>query len=165
MAQVQNTPGFFAGIGAAEARPDANYLRPGNYTLELTEAKAIKTRKGRAAFVVEARVVEGTGDGCNGPGDVVSHMVMMDTDGALSDVKGFAAAATGLAFDSVDEAGMTALVCPDQPLRGRTVLASARVKVTAKGVDFTKVTYSPDPAQAPLGAKGPATGGKGAKGK
>jgi hypothetical protein len=153
MVQTANVGGFFAGIDKAERRADANYLRPGSYSLELSEVKAITTRTRRNAFVIEAVVRTATEGSANAVGDRVSHMVMLDTDGALSDIKAFAAAATGLAFDEVDAAGMEALCGPAQPLRGRFVDAFARDKETKKGTAFTRITYSAPANQEPLGSK------------
>lgn len=156
MVQPVKAGGFFSGVNEADQRADANYLRPGAYTLVLTQVKAIQTRKKRNAFVIEAKVTVASEGAQNKVGDIVSHMVMMDTDGALSDIKAFASAATGLAFDEVDEAGMEALVSDAQPLRGRSVDAFARNKVTQRGGDFTRITYSAPAGQEPLGAKQPA---------
>jgi hypothetical protein len=58
MAQNANTTGFFGGIASAEQRPDANYLRPGAYTLEVLGLRAIVTRTQRRAFVAEFRVLD-----------------------------------------------------------------------------------------------------------
>lgn len=153
---IERVAGFFEGIEGAEQRSGGSYLRPGNCDAKLVECKAITTRAKRAAFVVELEIVESRG-GDNAVGSRRSWMVMMDSDSALSDVRGFAAAATGVQFSAVDGAAMERVVSPEQPLRNRLVRFVAENIETKKGATFTRVQWEAHPEQAPMGAKGTAT--------
>lgn len=132
--------GLFTGIEQAKVSEGGNYLKPGNFLLEILGIKTGKTRGGRAFFVVECKVLES--DNLQQPaGITVSWMVMLDQDMALPNIKKFAAAVTGSAIDEIDEAGIEYLVSDKQPLKGKKVGAQATNIKTKRDTDFTKVEW------------------------
>ncbi len=144
--------GFFAGAKAAKPNaPSGNYIRPGDYLLEILECKTIKSEGGKQGFVTNFKVIEATEGSSHKPGDEPSQWMDRASRYFLGDVKAFASAVMNVEFDAVDDKGLEKIAAQSQPLRGKRVRAHAFDKETkaTKGMNvpdemrkyFTNVVY------------------------
>lgn len=118
---------------------------PGKYALECRVNKTGKTREGdKPFFVAEFTILESTNPD-RPVGTSVSFMVMMDKylETALGNIKGYVAALFDIPEDTVDEAGVEALISADNPGAGLKVRAIASMTKTKAQKDFTKVIWEP----------------------
>lgn len=123
---------FFEGGGS--------YFKDGLYIVKIDAVKEGESRKKDAFFVVECSVIYSSNP-LLAPGASVSWLVMLKQDAALSNIKGFAAAATDITPDEVDGKGVELLVSEKNPLRGTVLGVEASTVKTRKGDDFTRVKW------------------------
>lgn len=134
--------GFFSKIEDAKVSSASNYMRPGQYELEIRECKLTESpRDNTELFIIEYKVLSAAPGSAHAPGDEVCHCIPRKGKFYLGDVKAFASAATGIKVDKIDEKGCEAIVAPGQPLRGKKVRARAWDKPTKSGGVFTKIAY------------------------
>ena len=144
---------MFAGVASATERKD-NYVTPGQYTFELVKCTILTTREQRKGFLFELRVTSAKAvtmesdagpvlvPAGNEPGEVVSHMVMLDRgETAMRDVKGMCAALLGKPFADVTPDDVAGCV-DNEELIGAVLGAKAYTVTTkGKGLPFTRVEY------------------------
>lgn len=139
--------GLFAGVGSASYNEGGIFVQPGNYLVEVGEAKTGKTRKGRDFFVVQLKVLES--DSPERPkGVTMSWMLMFDLDATMGNIKHFISVCEAVAskspinLNAVDEASCEMVVSAEQPYEGEILaLEAVNVKTQAGGV-FTKCKFS-----------------------
>jgi hypothetical protein len=136
--------GLFGKIKEAKSNGGGIYFLPGTYALQCLANKTGTTREGRAFFVAEFSILESSNPD-RPVGTSVSLMVMLDKniETALGNIKGYVAALFGIPEQTVDEAGVEALIAADNPGANFKVRAVASNVKTRAGKDFTKVIFQP----------------------
>jgi hypothetical protein len=162
--------GSFSGLGKAKSTQGGNYIKPGNYLLQIKAVKEQKSEFGnRKFFIAEVRVVESKKTDPeiepNGVDTEPSWLVELPgkyPELALGNIKNFLLAAYGSQAeaegedapgeDDIDEAAAEAAVDEDNPLEGTYIAAQAFQKKTRGGGDFTRINFSIPPNAAELAA-------------
>ncbi len=132
----------FAGIDKAPNNAGGAYTLKGLHTVRLGECKLIQSAQkgGAPMFVAEYEILESNNPDCVA-GSVRSWVVNFQHPSALSNMKGFIAAAYNVDFEQVDEEVSRSIVGPDQPARGTLMKIDAIEVPTRKGGVFTKCRW------------------------
>lgn len=133
--------GLFDGIENVQVTQRSEYLKAGQYLLEIQAIKMGESRSGENYFLSEFKIIESSNPELP-PGAPVTWMTMKRFESFLKGIKAFIAAAAGCTIDEVTQAICDAAVSEDQPLAGVRVSAFAKDIKTKKGGDFTKVMFS-----------------------
>lgn len=151
--------GVFSGMKEAKATAGGNYLKPGNYTLQVQKCKMQASQVGsRKFFIVETKVFasQKTDDKieANGVDTEPSWLVELPgkyPDLALGNIKAFLHAAYSSMAESagedapdeedIDEDAADDAISEDNPLVGIFVTAKAFQKETQSGGVFTRVKW------------------------
>ena len=133
--------GLFDGIENVQVTQRSEYLKAGQYLLEIQAIKMGESRNGEGYFLSEFKIIESSNPELP-PGAPVTWMTMKRFESFLKGIKAFIAAAAGCTIDEVTQAICDAAVSEDQPLAGVRVSAFAKDIKTKKGGDFTKVMFS-----------------------
>jgi hypothetical protein len=133
--------GLFDGIENVQVTQRSEYLKAGQYLLEIQAIKMGESRSGEGFFLSEFKIIESSNPELP-PGAPVTWMTMKRFESFLKGIKAFIAAAAGCTIDEVTQAICDAAVSEDQPLAGVRVSAFAKDIKTKKGGDFTKVMFS-----------------------
>lgn len=140
---------LITGITTAQPRNNSEYLTPGEYVLTITNVKEGVTRApaSRPFFVVEYKVLACEGEKAVKMGHNASHMIMLDNDSALRDIRGFLdQVLTEEELATLSDDTVAQCTGPEQILTGRTVQAAATEITTRKGTPFTRIAYyRPEP--------------------
>lgn len=142
--------GLFASkVAGAEATERAGYFGSGIYTVQVDQLKAIKTRKGEDALVIECDVLEASGSTIP-VGSRRSQIIMLSWESGPASIKKAIAAISGCRVDEVDEEGIDLAISDEQPLHGRLARLECNEVETRKGGTFTQHLWMaiPESAQA-----------------
>ncbi len=150
--------GLFDGIENAKSSDQLPKITPGRYRLKNQATKSFTSRKGIPFFIHEFLVLESQGEGALAAGTQGCHMIALNKDAALGNVKGYMAAALDETEAQITAVEVEEAVSPDQPIKDTVTEAYAYLIKTKAGNDFTVVKYSPynDPTQSATPAPPPA---------
>ena len=138
---------FFSNIEKVSASGPHEYIRPGEYDLEVRMAKLDKhPGTGESFFVIEYKVLTATEGSQNKKDSVINHMVQIkgpkqQQDKAMGEIKSAIAAIMSVHPDQVDAKGCELFVGEKQTGKGKQVRVTARNKLTKAGKDFTVIMY------------------------
>lgn len=131
--------GYFKGIEDAKTSEGGLYVVPGNYKVNILEAKVIESRKKIPFFCVETEVLETTNP--ERPiGTKMSWLVNLTQDSAQGNIKSFIAGVTGCSTDEVTEVLVEELLESGE-LANTPAKINAFNVVTKAGKDFTRVQW------------------------
>lgn len=130
----------YAEIDKAKVFVGGVYFSPGLYLLKIDAVKEGQSRKKEDFFAVECTVIESTVPAL-GAGKMVTWMVMLKQDAALSNIKQFASVVGECEPDGIDASDIDAMVGEDNPMRGSIIGVEATTIKTREGNDFTKVIW------------------------
>ena len=150
--------GIFDGLQDAQMPGGGRFFTDGVYLVDVILAKSGESQQGKGAYVaIEAKNVEtlvefpagriSDIDGSVMPascvaGETLSNVIMMRTQPAASNIKGFLVAATGLTPDQITSAVAEKAFGGDgKALAGVRLIARAATIKTKAGRPFTKVTW------------------------
>lgn len=125
--------GIFAKIEEAKATEGGNYLRPGNFDVEVVRIKVGETRKKIPFFAVDLKIL-GTNNPEHKIGEICNWFVGMDKDAALGNIKAFATALLS-AEGPVDPSTITEQVMEQITEKDGEMVAGTRLKVQVTLVD------------------------------
>ena len=128
--------GIFSGIESARIGEGGNYLKPGDYDLEVTKVTVGRTRKGVDFFAVQCRVIGASPD-THQIGEIVDWFNGKDKDAFLPNIKEWARAVLqNTSEELVEESQITEEVMNALSADGgeACVGAKLRCKVVAKAV-------------------------------
>lgn len=161
---------IFDGIDGAKASFDANYIRPGVHTLELTGLQEGVNRRKIPYFLATFIVLATSDDSPHAAGDEVSWLQTLDKDAALGSIKQFMSALLEIRPDDVTKNLLTggkvtidgkdyqlpggvlkdngAMFSRGKDKNGNVVEGShlkcrATNKLTKEGKDFTRTYWMP----------------------
>lgn len=129
---------YLKNIGDAKVYETGVFFEPGNFVVDIQAFVAGATRQGRPFLACET-MIKWSDNPSRLPGSKCTHMIMLDTDSAMSNVKKFIAGVEGVQHESIPKEHWDALVRlatgPNQPLKNRrcrvcTVPAAAGKKFT-----------------------------------
>lgn len=135
---------IFGGISKAKARLDANYIKPGHYLCAIRRIKLAKNRKKKPFMATEMTVVKVLDDAdgtANRRGEDISHVMLCEWDGFLSDAKAQFSALLQAPEDDIDVEACKLICGESQPCEHLIAEVYARNKVTNNDNDFTVVRY------------------------
>ena len=135
--------GIFAGIKDQSSNNQSTYLSAGSYLLEIISIRLVESKKSSDEFfVVEARVVESSGEEATSEGEEVAWVLKMGgryPESALKDVNSFLKSATGAKDGDIDEEFVEDILEGDgEKLVGFPVRCDVINKVTKSGSNFSK---------------------------
>ncbi len=137
----------FAGISAAKASRDGEYIRAGRYLTYLRKFFTRANRGGIPTVIFELTVVSvldpsaavAEPKGPHRPGENVSWLMQLPKDTTMPNLKAAIKAITGVAEADVTEEFCDQLAAATQPMAGYFVEWDNRVITTRQGKPFTQV--------------------------
>lgn len=139
--------GAFDGIEQAAESFESNFVRVGDYVVEVVSTRLTTSQKDDTEYFANDFVVRECVDPMGNPnphrpGESVAHLIKnVSKKTFLSNVKGFLAAACGVKQSEVTAQDAELAVGDEQPLAGCRVRLRARMTETKKGNPFTRVSY------------------------
>jgi hypothetical protein len=138
-------------IDNVQAAGNFRYLKPGNYTLELTKAEGKLLRNAGNSVCLQALVLASDDEDRHPVGSVADIVISFQKqpESAKRDVKGLMLALAGLPTESKDLDSIASLLLKsvdrtDNPFAGLRMQVYAYNHVTKAGGDFTRFQFSPE---------------------
>lgn len=90
----------------------------GSYVVELLAAKKIKSRKGQKFGILEAKILQSTGEKANPTGSLAKQMIELGTDMTMRKIKPQVAGILGIRPSEVDQKALSAVYSSPESVKG-----------------------------------------------